>query len=267
MVRFVLCLLLPSCLVGTELAPWFDPAYLPVWRNEYVFQAYPRIDTAEGKIATQGRNHLLHSSLSLARADEFAVEAELALSQSKIRSFSFESGKLTGRLHLLNDIVGDPVSMMVGISLAAPMRRALYDYNLLYHGLFECELHVSVGKETSCLAEWLTRWWAVAIAGLADRGSPWLRVRTAWERNFCTTRLELFVEGYGGFGHRDLRLSLPFRGYGSIAYRAIDLGVAFRYFTVCNGVFSLGYSFRPYAHNLPMYVQQALVGWRCDFSL
>lgn len=261
------CLFLPTLVSGTELKPWFDDVYVPIWRNVYTAQAYNQIDTGDGKTSTHGRNHLLDSSLSIAKAD-YAAEVELAASQSRIRDFSFESGKITGRIHFQNDIVGDPLSVVAGISLGIPRRHALHDFNLLYHGLFECELHLAIGRETSCKAEWLTRWWAVVTAGIADRGSPWLRAKLAWERNFCETQqLELFIEGYGGFGRHDLSLALPFPGYGGIQYRGVDLGIAYRYFTECYGVFSLGYGFRPYAHNLPMYVQQGLLGWRYDFSL
>lgn len=269
---FLRPLLVSLCLTGvaygTQLKPWFDEAYVPVWRTVYAAQWYDRIDTGSGSVAKQGRNHLLGTSLSMAVRDDYAFEIELAASQSEIRNFSLESGKATGRIHLLNDIIGDPVSAVAGMTIVVPQRHALNDYNLLYHGLFECEWHLSIGREISCLADWVTRWWAVGRLGVADRGSPWLSARVAWERNFHNrAALEMFVEGYGGFGSHDLRPWQPFHGYGNIQYRGVDVGLNGRFYSTDYGVFNVGYCLRAYAHNLPLRVQEAIIGWRYDFSL
>lgn len=261
-------LLLPALLSGTELKPWFDTDYLPVWRNSYAFEDYDRIDTGEGKVAIDGRNHLFDSSMSLTLDDSYAGEFEILASATSSRDFSFESGKFTGRMQLADDVIGDPLSIVAGLSLITPTRQARNDVNLLYHGLFECEVHVSFGREHAPMAHWESRWWSTFIVGLANRGSPWLSARIAWERQFCyNQRLELFVDGFGGCGHHDLVLSRPFMGYGGIAYRGIDLGLVYRYLTPCYGVFSLGYRWRPYARNLPLCVQQGLVQWDYEIKL
>lgn len=260
--------LLPLSVEATQYKPWLDVAYMPIWRNWYTYQFYNRVDTQEGHLHIHGQNHLLDSSLAMAIGDEYDAEAEWAASQSRIRDFSFEGGRITGRIHLSSDIMGDALSLVAGATITGCTNRSLHDFNLLYHGLVEYELHLSFGREITYYDTWLSRWWGVVAIGIADRGSPWMWGKLTWEKNICEQQqFTVYIESGGGFGDHSLSLQRRFDGYGGIAYRFVDLGALYHYVTDCWGTFSLGYGYRPYGCQLPCNVQQATISWRYDFSL
>lgn len=252
-------------LSAVDLKPWFAEDLLPQGEVFYNYQAFNRIDSSQGNDSLYGYVHRLGFDGSLAILDTYALQAELLASASHVRSFNFEAGSLTGRLHLSNDILGDALSSIVSVTIRAPLASALRDYSLLYHGLCEWEAALSFGREISCMDHWLSRFWGVVWMGIATQGAPWVGGKIAWERQLCEVhQFELFLEGYGGLGHHALSLN-TFQGYGSIRYRGADVGLGYRFLSYCLGTYFFNYSYRPYAYNMPSHLHDVRVGLEFDF--
>ncbi len=244
---FSLAFVIPGMLFATDFAPWYgnDLEFHP--RETYIFQKY-----------CNNTNNILISGLE-GSYDVYQIDAELNLSHTKARRFGFDDFHLTGRYRFLNDIVGDPVSVVAGVTLIRACHKSVKDKNTFHHGLNEAEFTASVGKEESMGDDWTSRSWALGALGTSDRGSPWARLDLVWEKNYCHRRfLRIFANSLFGFGSRNLH-SRHFSGYGDIRHRSIDLGFEYKMYVIETSELTLGYSYRPYAENFPKQVNSFMI--------
>ncbi|NGX42519.1 MAG: hypothetical protein K940chlam7_00799 [Chlamydiae bacterium] len=239
-----------TALSGTELMPWTERDLELYPRLDYLFQHYNSVHTSSGSRHHSSDDHFGTVGLS-ASYGSWSAELEAIFANTRHRSFGFDNFKVTGRYQWFNDVVGDFVSITTGITLIKASSVALDDLSSFHHGRNEAELHVSVGKEISCLDYWASRGWGVIAVGVADHGSPWLRGQLAWEKNFQrTTHLRLFVNALYGLGGDSLSIK-SFDGYGSISHRSLDIGARISKTTDCWGIFRLEYAHRVYARYFP----------------
>ncbi|MGK5594636.1 MAG: hypothetical protein ACSNEK_04675 [Parachlamydiaceae bacterium] len=262
--RFILLLTLfwVAHLSATEFAPWFGNQYQFEARYRALYQKYHRV----------GRHHHaddLFSQLSLSFSPDPKVngEAEILFADTRYRDFGFDSGKVTGRCLLLNDIIGDPVSLTSGLSFTFPIYSGLHDTSSFHTGTVETEAHLAVGKEYSCLDQWYQRQYALFAIGIATQGSPWIRLQYSWEERLCYGwAYELFAKSVFGFGKRRLHIS-DFNGYGAIAHRSIDLGIKLNYILDFSGILSFEYAYRVFAQNFPKNTHLVQLTYFYPFSL
>ncbi len=236
---------------AADLRPWFGRDRMLYIRPWSTMQWYPSIDTGSGTIHRRTFNQFYGVSATIAKDDTWSLEGETTFSKTSQHSFTLENGSVTLRRKFLNDIVGDPVSLVAGMTLTGPTGRALRDYNTIYHGRSDIEGHLAIGKECSCGAYWDSRWWGAFIIGKADIGDAWFRARGEWEKSyFDQHQCRLFVEGAGGFGHRSLSIQAPFKGYGRVQYRLIDIGASYRFLIDDDGkMLTIEYARRILARN------------------
>lgn len=242
---------LPALCFSIDLEPWYGESVVIDVKNSYYFQSYNHVD---GHGCTHLRARDSFDTLSAGiNYDIYAAELELTLAQTQHRNFGFDNVRLTGRYQLLSDVLADPYSLVVGLTLTQCCMESLDDVSSFHHGLFGGELHLAAGKEVSCEEFWVTRYWGVVGIGLADRGSAWLRLNANWERNWWDRhQFRVYLNTLWGFGGDSLNIR-HFRGYGPINHRSIDLGVRYDYLLECfnNAIFSLAYEHRLYAKNFP----------------
>lgn len=266
----LICFLLftVQALSATELAPWYPP-YLELQpKVSYAYQTYDTVNTPHGNLHHGSDNHFLNLSLSAAYS-EYAAEIEVNFADTSHRNFSFSDVRLTGRYQFMDDVIGDPFSLVAGVTLIGDCTLARQDINNFYHGNYEAEFTLAAGKECSCGPYWYSRIWGVAGFGFAfDRGAPWLRADLHWDHNWCDVHeLSFFIDTLWGMGTRGLSLNKPFRGYGSVRHQSIDLGFKFSETFECGGVGTIGYAFRPYALNCPRFVSTIFVSYLYPFGL
>ncbi|MFQ5729509.1 MAG: hypothetical protein ACE5GN_04020 [Waddliaceae bacterium] len=254
-------------LPGTEWMPWTEKDLELYPKVDYLYQHYNTIHSSSGSKHRTADDHFFSLGLS-GSYTSWSAELETVFADTRHRSFGFDNFKLTGRYQWYNDIVGDPVSVTTGITLIKASKVALKDLSSFHHGRNEAEAYVSIGKENSCLDCWISRGWAVLGIGVADHGSPWLRSRLAWEKNFQrTTHLRLFLNALYGLGGNSLALTKAFGGYGSISHRSIDIGSCLSKVTDCWGAFRLQYSYRVYARNFPKCTSLLQISYLYPFGL
>lgn len=256
-----------SLSMATDLKPWY-PRYLEFQsRFTYLHQQYREIDTKVGCIRRGANNDFYTGSLQLAY-DAYCGELEATFSGTRRHHLGPDNIKGTLRYQILDDVVGDPVSLVVGLSLSQVFSLALKDVSVFHHGLFEGEINLALGQECATWTSWLSRWWGVAALGVGDHGSPWVRGELAWEKNWWDKhRLRIFTDLLFGLGGQRLRLFVPFKGYGPIHHQSIDFGILYRYTLPCDGALSLGYSRRLFAKNCPKEVNFYWVQFLYSFGL
>ncbi len=255
-----LCFLAMTCLVtsvgsflgATELQPWFGKELEFSLRPSYSYQGFKKIQTPKGTVASKGWSQTTGLSLSLISAQQWSGEVELDAVNTRKRHLGFDSGKVTARYLLLDDVKGDPVSLTGGATVGFVSSRWLKDPSVIRHGNANVEGHLAVGKELSNGPVWTYHFWAMMGLGLSNKGSGWGRLSLNVEKNIQEKhRIALFSEGSEGFGHRTLVLGPTFEGYSKVGYRAIDVGARYSYKTDFWGSFSLGYTRGVYARNQP----------------
>lgn len=264
---FLFCILLPICCFSTQLEPWFGQDLLIEFRPKYCYRYYPHVDVAGKTISRHSNDHFLSLSASIAALNMVSGELELNTAASTHTQYSFEDWKFTARFLVLNDIEADPLSLIVGASISQVTSRGLHDISFYHHGEMEYMAHASLGKEFSCGQFWISRIWGYLQAGIANRGSPWVDLKIAYDWNHCDLyQYGIFAKGFIGFGSRKLPLHRKFHGYGTIQYRAIDIGAYFNRVFPDWGELKLEYVLRPWAYNFPTHAHSFIVTLMIPFS-
>lgn len=242
-------LALPGVLCATDLKPWLTPDMQFRYSVNELVQFYQTIETPNKCLRYHSVDSFTTLGLELS-GFSYSGELEVTIANTRRQFFGCDNIRFTARYQLLDDILGDFVSAVAGVTVTQAFTNSLHDPSSFHHGILEAEAHFSVGQESICLDTWRTRWWGVAGIGCGDHGSPWLHGFAAWEINALDTRyFRIFAETLWGLGRNNF--SFPFRGYGSIRHQSVDLGGRFTYIFDIGAELSLEYSFRVYARNFP----------------
>ena len=255
---FCFCLMLPIALLATDLKPWFSKDFELQPGTSLLYQHYDYVAAPYKSVRHRGRDGFYSLSMGLSALD-YSGEVEGILARTRRQKFDCDSLKLTGRYRLMNDLVGDPVSLTGGITVIQAFKHSVTDISSFHHGEIEMEIHAAAGKEETSENIWSSRQWGLIGIGMADRGWPWLRTHTAWEKNFCDRyQLGFFIETLWGFGKRSLHRDCPFHGYGSINHQSVDIGVKYQ----CQNLYgrlTFEARYRAYARNFPKQTAQFLI--------
>ena len=266
-IALALCLMFLTSLSATELAPWYPRDLELQPKAEFAYQTYSTLNTPHGNKHHCADNYFLNLSLSGAY-DLYAAEIEINFADTSHRVFTLSDVRLTGRYQIYDDVIGDPFSLVAGVTIIQDLRLARQDVNCFYHGGIEAEFTLAAGKEVVCGPFWYSRVWGVFGFGIADMGSPWLRFDAHWDHNWCdASELSLFMYTLWGLGGEGLSLNTPFRGYGPIHHQSVDLGIKYSKTFYCGDIASIGYAFRPYALNCPRFVSTFFISYLYPFGL
>lgn len=256
--RWLIALLLPlSSLQAIGRSPWIGPPFELDGRLRYTFEHYREIETTPHSIHHPATNHYLNLALLFAPWESIDLEAELQIAYTRDHHVFFEYGEVTGRILWLDDVAGDPISLMTTLSLGGATHTAVIDPSTPDIGTFQAKFGVEMGKEWARSDDWVWRNWICGAIGVANKGAPWLLGRIATERHFCRwNTLWLSLHGRVGLGERPMPPLDRFNGYGPIAYRAADLEAGYELQLGCRATLSIAYLHRIYARNFPDELQQ-----------
>lgn len=252
---------------AAEVQPWLGNLYEFEWRNSLKYQQYSNVASPFQLVHYSSSDLFLTSSLSNTLAPEFSLEGEVTAANTRRQSGGIDHFSFTGRYLWLDDIAGDPISLVTGASFSQAFVPALEDVSSFHHGRSEAEFFLSVGKEIPCGDVWMSRSWGMLGFGVAERGSPWVRTILAYEQRFCQRHeLRGKVETLWGMGHGRLRPH-HFHGYGSIQHQSVDFAVRYAYLIDFFGSVDLEYSYRVYARNFPDQTQCLKLSLLMTFGL
>jgi len=260
-------MIIPTIVGATDLKPWFPRSLEFQSRLTYLHQQYTKVDIGDGTRYKRAKDDFYTASLQLAYA-QYCGEVEVTFAGTGRHHLGPNDVSATFRYQIFDDVIGDPVSFVVGMTLSQVFSLALKDISTFNTGGIEGEIHAAIGKECSTWETWLSRWWAVAALGVGDHGSPWLRGEAAWEKQwFEQQRLRLFAHLLYGLGDHNIDPIEPFDGYGSIRYQAVDLGTQYRYTFECDASLTLGYIRRVHSTNCPKDVNIYYIQYLYPFGL
>lgn len=255
-------------LCATELQPWYGQMLEIDTQAAGQLQAYRSV--------CKNTNFVKHPACDLffnlsagSSYNEFAGEFEAVASDTRYRSFGMDCIRLTARYRWMNDIVGEPISLVQGVTITQVFKPGLRNLSSFHHGGIESEFHLAAGKEFSSMQFWTSRFWSVVGIGIADMGYPWVRGDAAWEHNFCDAhQVRLFAKSLWGLGHKVLNPNHSFHGYGPIRHQLIDIGLRYSKFLEGTGItLSIEYAYRLYARNCPAQVNSLYASLNYPFGL
>lgn len=268
-IRFSLLFLLLIAAQGsaTEYQPWLGNIYEFEFRPSFTYQGYSHIVSNSTLKHYSSNDQFLHLSLCNALSNGFGGEIELIQANTLRQHDDIDQFKVTGRYNWQDDIAGDPLSLMTGLSYIQAFKNSVKDVSSFHHGEYEGEFFLSAGKEIFSDTQWKFRWWGVLGIGVAERGSPWMRLRLDYEKWLGDQQeMRLFVHALWGLGHQRLRLH-PFHGYGPIQHQSVDIGFRYTHLLEYFGSASIEYSYRIHAQNFPAYTHRLLIQFLYTFGL
>lgn len=252
-------------LKAVDLKPWYENDFELYPRIDLLYQQFSLIDSSSGSKHRSSNDLFMTLGIS-GSYTPWEAWIESTFAHTRHRCFGFDNFRATGRYQLMTDTVGDPVSLIAGLILTVSPTKAVKDISSFHHAVFEAEANVSIGKETVCEDDWMTRYWGVFGIGMGIRGYPWIRFDLAWEKKSCRNLLfRLFLNSLWGLGKNSLSIH-SFDGYGNVRHRSIDIGARIIKES-CQGIFSLEYARRIYACNFPAQVNLVIFRYCYPFGL
>jgi len=247
---------MPTLIFATELAPWFSTNLEIQSRLDAELYTYHSVNGRGPYLHRNDCAKFYHGSLLLPFeymiGEGFCAELEATVADTRYQDWRLDNMRLTARYKWLNDITGDPVSLVTGLTLTQAFTSSLRDISSFHHGRAEMEAHVSIGREVTSGASWKSRWWTLLAVGLADQGTEWIRTHSEWEKNWCDRHAAaIFLDTLWGMGSRSLHTLNHFHGYGLIRHQSVDLGLNYHYLTASGGTFEASYAYRVFARNFP----------------
>jgi hypothetical protein len=266
----ILSTLLLSCPLGLfalEEKPWVGNLYECTLDAGYTYSRFTKVEGAVSQPHYPFNDSLLFFDLGATLSQSFDLQAEVEFVRTPVQHVGWRSAALQGRYQILDDISGDPVSLLVGLSSRFVSKKSLTDVSCPYAARLDFELFASVGKEWSSQGFWISRTYAFTAIGQGTNGSPWLRADLIYEHDWANRhRLVLFTNTNWGFGGRDRICLSDFDGWGHYHHQSIDLGAGYCYVFSYWGKLRLSYAYRLYAKSFPERVQSITLSYHLPFS-
>lgn len=264
----VLSLLLPLTGMAIEKQPWFGDVYQFHFLGSYAYSRFNTVQNGVPQLKTPFQSHLLYFGLDFSPSPVWSIDGDIQFADTTAMSFNFRSLALQARYSWLDDIIGDPISLVTGVDIRFTGSKALRDVSCPSHGNVDFELNFALGKEWEAASSWLFRAWGYGALGHANRGAPWVRGIVALETNIEDHhKIALYAEGINGYG-RHARVNLDhFYGYARIREKAIDVGARYGYRMDTWGTLRFEYVRRVLAKSAPQNVNTWMIGYLLPFSI
>jgi len=248
--------------------PWFGDIYAFELDSAFTYSRYHKVQDASVQLRHPSNDKLYSLDLGFTPSDYVDIDAEVEFADTPRQSFGWRSIALQGRYLWLNDVEGDPCSLISALNIREVSKHSVRDVSSPYHYYLNFEFNTAIGKEWSNKGAWTMRTYGLGALGMANRGSPWLKGIGIWETNlFDRHRFQLGIEGYFGLGDKKHVDVDHFHGWAKVHHQSIDLAVAYAYHMQIWGTFGLRYAHRIFAKNFPEHVNFITLFYHLPFSL
>ncbi|MBS4163616.1 Uncharacterized protein PRO82_000919 [Candidatus Protochlamydia amoebophila] len=266
--KWLFCVyLLPILGWAYEDQPWLGNYLEFEWTSSLQFQCYKDLSCKSNSKTYLSRDIFLYTQLALAATPQLSLNLGAMAAWTNKQAGSIDHLEFNGRYIFLDDVIGDPVTLTLGINLIHAFPWSLRDPSSFHHGKNEGELFISMGKEWAEKDQWSSRLWAKVGFGSALNDSAWIRLKIAFaQRIRLYHEFEIFSRTLCGFGRRSLNLR-HFHGYGSIDHQSVDLGLRYTYLIDFIGNLSVEYAKRIYSQNFPSKANQIQLTFFYPFGL
>lgn len=247
--------------------PWLGDVYAFEWDAAFTYSRYHKVQDAAVQLRHPSNDKLYALDLSFTASDNIDFQAEMELADTPRQSFGWRSVGLQGRYLWLNDVEGDPCSLITAVNVREVSRVSVRDVSSPYHYYLNFEMNTAAGKEWSSNGRWTLRTYGLGALGQANRGSPWLKGMGIFETNWCDRhRLLCGLEGYFGLGKKKHVDVDHFHGWARVHHQSIDLAIGYSYHMQIWGTLGLRYAYRLFAKNFPERVNFFTVFYNLPFS-
>lgn len=261
-------LLAPQILCALPQKPWFGNIYEFFFDGSYTYSFYNHVANGRPGTHHHSRDNTLFLGVGFTPSPSWDAYAEAEVARTTRQEFNWRSFALQGRYLFFDDIIGDPLSLVAGLSMRGVHHLSLRDISCPYAAEFNLEANLSAGKEWSCGPFWDIRTYGYGLVGIAQRGAPWTRLFFSFEGNYQNhQRYQLFANGYFGFGGKNFVPVDHFHGYANIHHQSIDLGFAYSYHHDIWGTLTLEYGYRPFSHAYPARESVFTLRYHLPFSV
>jgi hypothetical protein len=265
---FFLTLLLPASAFCLQEEPWLTEIWEMQFTPLFNYSRFRHVSHAAEPLKKPFNARLWSGDLGVALSNALDCGIEVEAASTTQTPFSVRSYGAQLRQNFLDDLVCDPLSLTGGFLFREATGRSLKDISSPYHARANFEINLAAGKEWHNQKHWVVRAFAFTGLGIANRGSPWTRLRLSLQGTLDGQhQLNLFALGYVGFGSQKLVHIHHFDGYGKIAHRSIDLGIGYAYAFDIWGKISAEYSHRVFARSYPQGVNSITLRYQLPFSI
>ena len=266
--RSLSLLLFPLAALGLEMQPWFGEVYQFHFLGSYAYSRFHSFANSSPHYDSLFQSNLLSFGLDFSPSPEWSVDGDIQFADTTQMAFNFRSVAVQARYLWLDDIVGDPISLVTGGSVRFTSSPSLHDVSCPSHANADFELNFSLGKELQASDSWLWRAWCFGAVGQANSGSPWVRGTAALEANIEDRHnASLFANGINGYGRHTHVDVDHFFGYAKVREKAIDVGLRYGYRTGVWGTVRFEYLRRVLAKSAPERVNTFIFSYLLPFSL
>lgn len=230
---WIFLLLIPFSLCAVNLNPWFNPI-LDIKKTAAIgYRTGQHVDAL-----------LVKGALETTVWNDIKAEIDVDAAKTNKNGFSFEAIRFTGLYRFWNDILGDPISVVGGLTLSFPRSAFRHDISVFEPSPSYLEAHLVVGNEEVDCLDWSRRKWAYITFGAGTKASTWLKTKLFYEINLYDWGYASFsLATLSGFGSRNL---FPFHSYSHVAYR--ELGFGFDYYI---DIYRIGFKQTLYKRHYP----------------
>lgn len=229
---------------------------------------YNDVNRLKGARSYQSKDVLVDLNLGVRFLPAMDGQIELDFTHTHRISFGVQRFGAQTRYQFLDDIAGDPVSLMVGAQLFYVPTNNMRDISSPYHGQANLEAGLSVGKEWDKGLTYLARIWGYLGIGQANRGSPWLKPELHLETKSILGRIDFYGTSYIGLGTTPyVNVNNFYSGYSNIEHRSIDLGLKYLAKMGVWGDLHVAYQYRVWAYAYPEKVSNFYIAYRFPFSV
>jgi len=266
--KIALLAFLPSCCFALEEDPWFSQLCEFVFRADYNYQFYSKIDHGSRSLDGTRHVHVVGGELELTIPETWNWQVELEFADTKPESFGYRSFALQVRKLWWDDVCGDPVSVATGFVYRDASSRLLKAQSTPYHARANFELNTAIGKEWDYSCYWAFRVYALGAIGQANKGAPWLRGDLVLSANYLDChQWRLYAKSYFGLGSKETVSIDHFNGWANIHHQSVDVGGSYRFLMGMYGSFRFDYFHRVYAHSYPEHLNSFIVTYEIPSSV
>lgn len=257
-----------SSLTALDMSPWLGDVYGCSFESSLAYVHFSKVDGAQVQLTGAERSRCITCDLGATPLSHFDFQIEGESCQTNRTNWALRSAAVQCRLNLLNDIEGDPCSLVLGINVRGAPTHFLKDISTPYAAQCNVELTTSIGKEFSNGPHWLLRTYGFLAVGQANRGSPW--IRPIWVGEYQWNHLHqwtLFAKSAMGYGNtREVDIH-SFLGWSDVQHRSVDIGAGYGLKMGVWGHLSVYYSRRVFAQHCPTEVNHFMASYSLPFSV
>ena len=267
-VFLVLIVLLCKPLVSFYYQPWLPDFAEVNFATTPSLSYFPSVNNGINPNHFSATTYRIQCNLSSQFLPMFEGQVESDFFKSRKKNWLLERFGVMIRKSIYDDVVGDPLSMAVGVKSYFIPTKSLKDVTVPYLSQGNMELNISLGKEIDTIYNWDYRFWSYCGLGFCNKKTFYINPEIHIEAMLGKfQKLHLSFDSSIGFGDSKQVNINHFNGYAKIAYRSIDIDLEYAYLLRIWGMLSAKVSRRVLGINFPENETKLQLSYILPFSV